>query len=67
MRRYSFGYYSFLRRGYGGRGRSFLRGGYSFFRRGFSFLRRGYGGGYGRRKELNYGSLLVRNIFLDCR
>ncbi|XP_042968677.1 serine/arginine-rich SC35-like splicing factor SCL30 isoform X2 [Carya illinoinensis] len=55
MRRYSPPYYSPPRRGYGGRGRSPPR--------------RGYDGGlgYGRRKEQNHGSLLVRNIPLDCR
>ncbi|KAF5467311.1 hypothetical protein F2P56_017146 [Juglans regia] len=53
MRRYSPPYYSPPRRGYGGRGRSPPR--------------RGYGGGYGRHKEQNHGSLLVRNIPLDCR
>ncbi|GAV90368.1 RRM_1 domain-containing protein/Radical_SAM domain-containing protein [Cephalotus follicularis] len=55
MRRYSPPYYSPPRRGYGGRGRSPPRRGY------------GGGGGYGRRKEQNHGSLLVRNIPLDCR
>ncbi|KAL2926634.1 Serine/arginine-rich SC35-like splicing factor SCL30 [Bienertia sinuspersici] len=63
------------RRGYGSRGRSPPRG-YSPPRRGYSPPRRGYspprrggggGGGYGRRKEPNHGSLLVRNIPLDCR
>ncbi|XP_027163257.1 serine/arginine-rich SC35-like splicing factor SCL30 [Coffea eugenioides] len=53
MRRYSSPYYSPPRRGYGGRPRSPLR--------------RGYGGERGRRKEQNHGSLLVRNIPLDCR
>ncbi|KAJ9175726.1 hypothetical protein P3X46_014253 [Hevea brasiliensis] len=55
MRRYSPPYYSPPRRGYGGRVRSPPR--------------RGYGGGgrYGRRKDQNHGSLLVRNIPLDCR
>ncbi|XP_038691116.1 serine/arginine-rich SC35-like splicing factor SCL30 [Tripterygium wilfordii] len=53
MRRYSPPYYSPPRRGYGGRSRSPPR--------------RGGGGGYGRRKEQNNGSLLVRNIPLDCR
>ncbi|XP_041000556.1 serine/arginine-rich SC35-like splicing factor SCL30 [Juglans microcarpa x Juglans regia] len=53
MRRYSPPYYSPL--GYGGRGRSPPRRGY------------GGGSGYGRRKEQNHGSLLVRNIPLDCR
>ncbi|KAK9154303.1 hypothetical protein Sjap_001783 [Stephania japonica] len=53
MRRYSPGYYSPPKRGYGGRGRSPPR--------------RGYGGGYGGRKEPNHGSLLVRNIPLSCR
>lgn len=54
MRRSSPGYYSPPRRGYGGRGPS----------------RRGYGGGGGggrRGREGNQGSLLVRNIPLDCR
>ncbi|OAY38623.1 serine/arginine-rich SC35-like splicing factor SCL30 [Manihot esculenta] len=55
MRRYSPPYYSPPRRGYGGRARSPPRRGY------------GGGGGYGRRKEQNHGSLLVRNIPLDCR
>ncbi|XP_074558656.1 serine/arginine-rich SC35-like splicing factor SCL30A [Curcuma longa] len=52
MRRYSPPYYSPPRRGYGGRGRSPPR--------------RGYGGGYGG-KEQGSGSLLVRNIPLNCR
>ncbi|XP_058099253.1 serine/arginine-rich SC35-like splicing factor SCL30 [Magnolia sinica] len=52
MRRYSPPYYSPPRRGYGGRGRSPPRRGY---------------GGYGGRKEPNNGSLLVRNIPLNCR
>ncbi|XP_057978977.1 serine/arginine-rich SC35-like splicing factor SCL30 [Malania oleifera] len=52
MRRYSPPYYSPPRRGYGNRGRSPPRRGY---------------GGYGRHKEQNHGSLLVRNIPLDCR
>ncbi|KAL5973322.1 hypothetical protein ACLOJK_029972 [Asimina triloba] len=51
MRRYSPPYYSPPRRGYGGRR---------------SPPRRGYGG-YGGRKEPNNGSLLVRNIPLNCR
>uniref|UniRef100_A0A2P2K5L2 Serine/arginine-rich SC35-like splicing factor SCL30 isoform X2 n=1 Tax=Rhizophora mucronata TaxID=61149 RepID=A0A2P2K5L2_RHIMU len=55
MRRYSPPYYSPPRRGYGGRGRSPPRRGY------------GGGGGRGRRKDQNHGSLLVRNIPLDCR
>ncbi|KAJ4719889.1 Serine/arginine-rich SC35-like splicing factor [Melia azedarach] len=55
MRRYSPPYYSPPRRGYGGRERSPPRRGYG-----------GGGGGYGRRKEQNHGSLLVRNIPLDC-
>ncbi|XP_039016511.1 serine/arginine-rich SC35-like splicing factor SCL30 isoform X1 [Hibiscus syriacus] len=55
MRRYSPQYYSPPRRGYGGRERSPPRRGY------------GGGGGGGRRRELNNGSLLVRNIPLDCR
>ncbi|XP_039038844.1 serine/arginine-rich SC35-like splicing factor SCL30 isoform X1 [Hibiscus syriacus] len=55
MRRYSPQYYSPPRRGYGGRERSPPRRGY------------GGGGGYGRRREQNQGSLLVRNIPLDCR
>ncbi|PKU59016.1 serine/arginine-rich SC35-like splicing factor SCL30 [Dendrobium catenatum] len=49
MRRYSPGYHSPPRRGYGGRGRSPPR--------------RGYGG----RRDQNQGSLLVRNIPLNCR
>uniref|UniRef100_A0A5B6ZKF4 Putative serine/arginine-rich SC35-like splicing factor SCL30 n=1 Tax=Davidia involucrata TaxID=16924 RepID=A0A5B6ZKF4_DAVIN len=53
MRRYSPPYYSPPRRGYASRARSPPR--------------RGYGGGYGRRKEQNNGSLLVRNIPLSCR
>ncbi|KAK9283536.1 hypothetical protein L1049_011783 [Liquidambar formosana] len=52
MRRSSPQYYSPPRRGYGGRGRSPPRRGY---------------GGHGRRKDQNHGSLLVRNIPLDCR
>ncbi|XP_042403765.1 serine/arginine-rich SC35-like splicing factor SCL30 [Zingiber officinale] len=52
MRRYSPPYHSPPRRGYGGRGRSPPR--------------RGYGGGYGG-KEQGSGSLLVRNIPLNCR
>ncbi|XP_021855484.1 serine/arginine-rich SC35-like splicing factor SCL30 [Spinacia oleracea] len=74
MRRYSPGYYSPPRRGYSSRGRSPPpRGGYSPPRRGYSPPRRGHGGGggggggFGRRKEPNHGSLLVRNIPLDCR
>ncbi|CAN0837424.1 Serine/arginine-rich SC35-like splicing factor SCL30 [Linum grandiflorum] len=65
MRRYSPQQYSPPRRGYGGRPRSPPR----------SPPRRGYGGGggggggggYGRRRDQNQGSLLVRNIPLDCR
>ncbi|XP_010504402.1 PREDICTED: serine/arginine-rich SC35-like splicing factor SCL30 isoform X2 [Camelina sativa] len=53
MRRYSPPYYSPPRRGYGGRGRSPPPP-----------PRRGYGGG---RKGSSHGSLLVRNIPLDCR
>ncbi|KAL3523827.1 hypothetical protein ACH5RR_016661 [Cinchona calisaya] len=53
MRRYSPTYRSPPRRGYGGRPRSPPR--------------RGYGGDHGRHKEQNHGSLLVRNIPLDCR
>ncbi|KAL7253183.1 hypothetical protein ACSBR1_007669 [Camellia fascicularis] len=53
MRRYSPPYYSPPRRGYGGRTRSPPR--------------RGPGNGYGRSKEQNHGSLLVRNIPLNCR
>ncbi|XP_057511109.1 serine/arginine-rich SC35-like splicing factor SCL30 [Actinidia eriantha] len=53
MRRYSPSYHSPPRRGYGGRTRSPPR--------------RGPGGGYGRNKEQNSGSLLVRNIPLNCR
>ncbi|XP_052108285.1 serine/arginine-rich SC35-like splicing factor SCL30 isoform X3 [Arachis duranensis] len=64
MRRHSPGYYSPPRRGYGGRGRSPppppppSRRGYG-----------GGGGGGGRRgrDNNNNGSLLVRNIPLDCR
>ncbi|XP_044462589.1 serine/arginine-rich SC35-like splicing factor SCL30 isoform X2 [Mangifera indica] len=59
MRRYSPPHYSPPRRGYGGRGRSPPRRGYGGGG--------GGGGGYGRRKEQNQGSLLVRNIPLDCR
>ncbi|KAB5544278.1 hypothetical protein DKX38_012390 [Salix brachista] len=55
MRGYSPPHYSSPRRGYGGRERSPPRRGY------------GGGGGYGRSKEQNSGSLLVRNIPLDCR
>ncbi|EOA24419.1 hypothetical protein CARUB_v10017670mg, partial [Capsella rubella] len=54
MRRYSPPYYSPPRRGYGGRGRSPPPP-----------PRRGYGGG--GRKGSSHGSLLVRNIPLDCR
>ncbi|XVF75332.1 hypothetical protein PTKIN_Ptkin13bG0179500 [Pterospermum kingtungense] len=58
MRRYSPQYYSPPRKDYGGRERSPPRRGYGG----------GYGGGgYGRRRERNHGSLLVRNISLDCR
>ncbi|KAK6933171.1 RNA recognition motif domain [Dillenia turbinata] len=53
MRRYSPPYHSPPRRGYGGRGRSPPR--------------RGYEGGYGRLRDSNHGSLLVRNIPLNCR
>ncbi|KDP44951.1 hypothetical protein JCGZ_01451 [Jatropha curcas] len=60
MRRYSPPCYSPPRRGYGGRGRSPPR-------RGYGGGGGGGGGGYGRRKEQNHGSLLVRNIPLDCR
>lgn len=59
MRRSSPGYYSPPRRGYGGRGGGGGGGG----RRGYG----GGGGGGGRRRESNNGSLLVRNIPLDCR
>ncbi|XP_068668272.1 serine/arginine-rich SC35-like splicing factor SCL30 isoform X2 [Aristolochia californica] len=52
MRRYSPPYYSPPRRGYGGRARSPPRRGH---------------GGYGGRKEQNHGSLLVRNVPLNCR
>ncbi|XP_068643367.1 serine/arginine-rich SC35-like splicing factor SCL30 isoform X1 [Aristolochia californica] len=52
MRRYSPPYYSPPRRGCGGRARSPPRRGY---------------GGYGGRKEQNHGSLLVRNVPLNCR
>ncbi|KAK3016730.1 hypothetical protein RJ639_006708, partial [Escallonia herrerae] len=64
MRRYSPPYYSPPRRGYGGRPQSPPRRG-SPLRRGSPPPRRGYGGGggdYGRRKDQNQGSLLVRNI-----
>ncbi|KAM7460305.1 hypothetical protein LguiB_036353 [Lonicera macranthoides] len=54
MRGYSPPYYSPPKRGYGGRPRS-------------PPPRRGYGGDRGRPKEQNHGSLLVRNIPLDCR
>lgn len=54
MRRYSPAYYSPPRRAYGGRPRS-------------PPPRRGYGGDRGRHREQNHGSLLVRNIPLDCR
>ncbi|KAK6929345.1 RNA recognition motif domain [Dillenia turbinata] len=50
---YSPPYHSPPRRGYGVRGRSPPR--------------RGYEGGYGRRIDSNHGSLLVRNIPLNCR
>ncbi|XP_039020070.1 serine/arginine-rich SC35-like splicing factor SCL30 [Hibiscus syriacus] len=60
MRRYSPQYYSPPRRGYGGRERSPPR-------RGYGGGGGGGGGGYGRRREQNNGSLLVRNIPLDCR
>ncbi|KAI5670674.1 hypothetical protein M9H77_11038 [Catharanthus roseus] len=54
MRRYSPPYYSPPRRGYRGRPRSPpRRGGYGVERR--------------RHKDQNHGSLLVRNIPLDCR
>ncbi|KAF5941994.1 hypothetical protein HYC85_019636, partial [Camellia sinensis] len=53
MRRYSPPYYSPPRRGYGGRTRSTPR--------------RGPRNGYGRSKEQNHGSLLVRNIPLNWR
>ncbi|CAL0315718.1 unnamed protein product [Lupinus luteus] len=60
MRRNSPGYYSPPRRGYGGRGRSPPPPPPP--------SRRGHGGGGGgRRRESNNGSLLVRNIPLDCR
>ncbi|KAG4181324.1 hypothetical protein ERO13_A10G220000v2 [Gossypium hirsutum] len=59
MRRYSPQYYSPPRRGYGGRERGFPRRGYGGGG--------GGGGGYGRRREQSHGSLLVRNIPLDCR
>ncbi|GMN57194.1 hypothetical protein TIFTF001_026305 [Ficus carica] len=61
MRRYSPQYYSPPRRDYGGRGRSPPRRGYGGGGGGGVG-----GGGYGRRKEQNHGSLLVRNIPLDC-
>ncbi|XWS74964.1 hypothetical protein CRYUN_Cryun01aG0044000 [Craigia yunnanensis] len=60
MRRYSPQYYSPPRRGYGGRERSPPR-------RGYGGGGGGGGGGHGRRREQNHGSLLVRNIPLDCR
>lgn len=53
MRRYSPPYHSPPRRGYGGRPRSPPR--------------RVYDGERGRHKEENHGSLLVRNIPLNCR
>ncbi|XP_024968756.1 serine/arginine-rich SC35-like splicing factor SCL30 [Cynara cardunculus var. scolymus] len=53
MRRYSPPYHSPPRRGYGGRPRSPPR--------------RVYEGERGRHKEENHGSLLVRNIPLNCR
>ncbi|XP_022986899.1 serine/arginine-rich SC35-like splicing factor SCL30 [Cucurbita maxima] len=56
MRRYSPPYHSPPRRGYGGRGRSPPGRGYG-----------GGGGGYVRRREHSHGSLLVRNIPMDCR
>ncbi|KAL1348456.1 hypothetical protein HN51_024434 [Arachis hypogaea] len=65
MRRHSPGYYSPPRRGYGGRGRSPPPPPPP--------SRRGYGGGGGGgggrrgRDNNNNGSLLVRNIPLDCR
>ncbi|TYH00368.1 hypothetical protein ES288_A10G270300v1 [Gossypium darwinii] len=59
MRRYSPQYFSPPRRGYGGRERGFPRRGYGGGG--------GGGGGYGRRREQSHGSLLVRNIPLDCR
>ncbi|KAI4370596.1 hypothetical protein MLD38_018934 [Melastoma candidum] len=58
MRRYSPESYSPPRRGYGGRDRSPPRRGYGGG---------GGGGGYGRRGDRGHGSLLVRNIPLDCR
>ncbi|KAK9061165.1 hypothetical protein SSX86_018345 [Deinandra increscens subsp. villosa] len=54
MRRYSPPYYSPPRRGHAGRPRS-------------PPPRRGYGGERGRPKDQNQGSLLVRNIPLNCR
>ncbi|KAK8350198.1 hypothetical protein V6Z11_A06G195700 [Gossypium hirsutum] len=66
MRRYSPQYYSPPRRGYGGRERSPPRRGYGGGGGG-SGGGGGGGGGYGRRREQNNGSLLVRNIPLDCR
>ncbi|RZC26612.1 Serine/arginine-rich SC35-like splicing factor SCL30 isoform F [Glycine soja] len=59
MRRNSPAYYSPPRRGYGGGGRGGGGGG-----GGGGSGRRGFGGG--RRRDSN-GSLLVRNIPLDCR
>ncbi|KAF8364804.1 hypothetical protein HHK36_033219 [Tetracentron sinense] len=52
MRRHSPQYFSPPRRGYGVRGRSPPRRGYS---------------GYGGRREHNNGSLLVRNVPMNCR
>ncbi|KAG5052958.1 hypothetical protein JHK87_005156 [Glycine soja] len=60
MRRNSPAYYSPPRRGYGGGGRGGGGGGGG----GGGSGRRGFGGG--RRRDSN-GSLLVRNIPLDCR
>ncbi|OVA16514.1 RNA recognition motif domain [Macleaya cordata] len=65
MRRYSPPYYSPPRRGYGGRGRSPPpRRGYGGYGSGGGG---GGGGGYGGRKEQNNGSLLVRNVPMNCR
>ncbi|KAK7276278.1 hypothetical protein RIF29_17416 [Crotalaria pallida] len=65
MRRNSPGYYSPPRRGYGGRGRSPPPPPPPPSRRGYGGG--GGGGGGSRRRESNNGSLLVRNIPLDCR
>lgn len=61
MRRHSPPYHSPPRRGYGGRPRSPPP------RRGYGGERGGGDRGGGRHKEQNHGSLLVRNIPLNCR